>query len=210
VKPKSFAKLLVFINALVPLAVLIYDKSTDHLGADPANYLLQVTGLLAILFLIFSLAITPMRRLTGQNYYSLFRRMLGLYGFFYASCHLLIFIFVFKAGVFADVLADIVKTRNLIGLAAFLLLVPLALTSTAGSIKRLGAKNWKLLHKLVYVSIILAAVHYCLATKTIGTQQKVFTAIITVLLLFRPAAYFWDQAAHRRKAQPARKTEPVA
>ena len=104
-KPKSFAKLLVFINALVPLAVLIYDKSTNRLGADPANYLLQTTGLLALLFLIFSLAITPMRRLTGQNYYSLFRRMLGLYGFFYACCHLLIFIFVFKAGVFANVLA---------------------------------------------------------------------------------------------------------
>jgi DMSO/TMAO reductase YedYZ heme-binding membrane subunit len=199
VKDRAFAKLVVFVNSLVPLGMLIWDKSTDRLGADPANYLIRTTGLLAILFLIFSLAVTPLRRITGQNYYSLFRRMLGLYGFFYAACHLLIFVFVYKGGSVSGVIEETV-TRPFIlyGMIAFLLLVPLALTSTVASIKRLGAKRWKRLHKLVYVSVSLGAIHYCLSYKTLNQQPLVFAGMVAGLLLIRVAFAVIDRVRASR------------
>jgi len=188
-KDPRFPKLVLFTNALVPLALLLWDAYRHQLGTNPIEFVLRTTGMLALIFLLLSLTITPLRKLTGRNYLSHFRRMLGLFAFFYGLLHLSSY-FIFDRslslpGVFRDTFA---RPFILLGMTALLLMVPLALTSTNAMIKRLGAARWKRLHTLVYPSAIAAVIHYYLLVKADTRQPIAFAAVLLLLLAYRAFA----------------------
>ena len=196
-KDPRFAKLVVFVNALVPLALLGWDAYRGQLGANPTEFALRTTGMLALVFLTLSLAVTPLRKLSGKNWLSHFRRMLGLYAFFYTALHLLIYLWRDQAWDLLNVPADTLRRPFILfGMLAFLLMVPLALTSTAAAVKRMGAKNWKRLHMLVYLAATSAVIHYFLRTKVVEPKPVAFILALVVLLAFRAA---WALAAKRRR-----------
>lgn len=158
---------------------------TGDLGVNPAETVQLQTGRWALKFLLISLAITPLRRLTGWNVVIQYRRMLGLFAFFYAAQHFLSY-WAFDLGFsFAAMVGDILKRPFIaLGSAAFLLLVPLAITSTKGWIRRLG-KKWALLHRLVYLSAICAVIHFAWKVKVFTGDPVWYAGALTLLLMFR-------------------------
>jgi sulfoxide reductase heme-binding subunit YedZ len=181
-------KLCVFALSLVPLARIIYAIVFDpiSLGANPAETILHMSGDWVIYFLLITLAITPLRKLTGWNDLIKFRRMMGLYAFFYASVHFLSYIGFDRLFDLSDMAREIVKRPFiLVGFAAFVLLVPLAVTSTRGWVLRLGAARWSALHKAVYPIAILGIVHYWWLVKRDITWPVVFALVLAVLLAYR-------------------------
>jgi methionine sulfoxide reductase heme-binding subunit len=180
-------KVLVWIACLYPLANLIYGAVFASLGPDPTRTITFTTGLATIRLLVISLAITPLRRLSPKlSWLIQFRRLLGLFAFFYASLHLLTYIGLYSYFDVRAIGADIVKRRYVtVGFAAWLLLLPLALTSTKGSIRRLG-KNWQRLHWLVYVAATLGVIHYWWLVKPGVRTPLTITLILAALLLARP------------------------
>lgn len=182
---KRVAKVVVFLAALVPLALLIRATLTGNLGVNPAETIRLETGRWALKFLLISLAITPLRRLTGWNTVIQYRRMLGLFAFFYSSLHLITY-WAFDLGfAFGPMFGDILKRPFItMGFAAFLLMVPLALTSTKGWIRRLG-KQWALLHRLVYAAAICAAIHFAWKVKVFTGDPVIYAVILAILLGFR-------------------------
>ena len=195
---KRWIKVPVFILALVPVALLVRGALTGNLGVNPAETIQLTTGRWALKFLLLSLAITPVRRLTGWNILIQYRRMLGLFAFFYATLHFTAY-WAFDLGfAFGAMVADVVKRPFItMGFAAFLLLIPLALTSTKGWIRRLG-KRWARLHRLVYVAAIFAIVHFAWKVKVFTGDPVIYAAILTALLGFRVV---WALRA-RAKAAP--------
>jgi len=189
--PKSWIaplKLCVFALALVPLARIIYAIVFDpiSLGANPAETILHMSGDWVIYFLLITLAITPLRKLTGWNDLIKFRRMMGLYAFFYASVHFLSYIGFDRLFDLSDMAREIVKRPFiLVGFAAFVMLVPLAVTSTRGWVLRLGGVRWSALHKTVYPIAILGIVHYWWLVKRDITWPVVFALVLAVLLAYR-------------------------
>ena len=178
-------KPVVFIAALVPLALLVYNVLTGHTSANPAEDILLTTGIWAFRFLLTALAITPIRRLTGWNRIIQFRRMLGLFAFFYASVHLLSYFAFDRLFAFGEVLGDIAKRPFItMGMTAYALMVPLALTSTKGWIRRLG-RRWQVLHRLVYFSGAAAALHFIWKVKVVIGEPVYYAAILALLLGFR-------------------------
>jgi sulfoxide reductase heme-binding subunit YedZ len=181
-----FAKLVVLVNSFVPLALLIWDYSQGHLRPDPINFALTTTGMLALVFLLLSLTVTPLRLAIGQNWPSNFRRMLGLIAFTYGCLHLTIYFCFYQNFSLSGTIDDTIRRPFILfGMSALLLMVPLAVTSTAGMVKRLGAKRWKRLHKLVYICATLAVLHYFLLVKADTRKPLVFAAILGILLLIR-------------------------
>ena len=178
-------KILVFLAALVPFALLVRGMLIGGLGVNPAETIQLETGRWALRFLLLSLAVTPVRRLTGWNPVIQFRRMLGLFAFFYALCHFAAY-WSFDLGfASAAMLGDVGKRPFIaLGFAAFLLLLPLALTSTKGWIRRMG-KRWALLHRLVYVAAVLAVIHFALKVKVFTGDPVIYTAVLAALLGFR-------------------------
>jgi sulfoxide reductase heme-binding subunit YedZ len=193
------AKVLVFLGALVPLALLVRGAMTENLGVNPAETIQLETGRWALKFLLLSLAITPLRRVTGWNPIIQFRRMLGLFAFFYATCHFAAY-WSFDLGfAFAAMVGDVLKRPFIaLGFIALLLMLPLALTSTKGWIRRLG-KRWTALHRLVYVSAICAVLHFAWKVKVFTGDPVIYAAVLALLLGFRVA---W---ALRRRASGAPK-----
>jgi len=189
--PKSWIaplKLCVFALELVPLARIIYAIVFDpiSLGANPAETILHMSGDWVIYFLLITLAITPLRKLTGWNDLIKFRRMMGLYAFFYASVHFLSYIGFDRLFDLSDMAREIVKRPFiLVGFAAFVMLVPLAVTSTRGWVLRLGGVRWSALHKTVYPIAILGIVHYWWLVKRDITWPVVFALVLAVLLAYR-------------------------
>ena len=185
-KDINFARFVVFINCLVPLTLLGWDAYHQKLGANPLEFVTRTTGTLTLLFLLISLAVTPVRKLTGIHWLVRFRRMLGLYAFFYGFLHLTTYIWFDK---FFDVRAagqDILKRPFIaVGMFSFFLMIPLAITSTNRMIKRLGGKRWSRLHQLVYVSAIGGVVHYWMLVKADIRQPLIFAAVLAVLLGYR-------------------------
>jgi len=194
-------KPIVFLAALGPVSWLVWAGLTDHLSANPLSDITNETGIWTLRFLCLTLAITPLRRLTGWNTAIKFRRMLGLFAFFYGSLHFLTYVIVdrfagldFTDGVLswatvrnlaASVGADVYKRPFItIGFAALTLMVPLAATSTAGMIRRLGRK-WQTLHRLVYVSATLGVVHYWWLVKADVRSPLLYAVIVALLLGFR-------------------------
>jgi sulfoxide reductase heme-binding subunit YedZ len=180
-----FSKVLLFFAALVPFGLLIRGMLTGDLGVNPAETIQLETGRWALKFLLLSLAVTPVRRITGWNPIIQFRRMLGLFAFFYAVCHFAAY-WSFDLGfAFAAMVGDVGKRPFIaLGFIAFLLLSPLALTSTRGWIRRLG-KRWAALHRLVYVAAVLAVIHFALKVKVFTGDPVIYAAIVAALLGFR-------------------------
>ena len=176
----------VFIAATVPFAWLLFAAFFGDLGTDPVETIAQVTGTSALVCLAATLSITPLRRLTGWNWLVRLRRMAGLFAFFYALLHALDF-FVFDHSLsVASILEDVIEHPwVLFGFTALLLLVPLAVTSTNGWVRRLGGRRWQRLHRIVYLIAPLATAHYFLAVKRDVTWPTVFALVFGVLLLAR-------------------------
>jgi len=182
----KFSKLLIVINCSVPGAIMIYDAFRHQLGVNPVEFALRTTGLLALIFLLLTLCITPLRRLINSNFPSHFRRTLGLYAFWYALAHMMIYFIFDRSLDLNSTIEDIInRPFILLGSLSLLLLIPLAVTSTNGMIKRLGAKRWKMLHKLVYLCAILGVVHYYLLVKADKFQPTIFAIVLCVLLAYR-------------------------
>jgi sulfoxide reductase heme-binding subunit YedZ len=186
-----------FILALLPLAFLIYRALNDDLGANPIETINRYTGDWVLRFLLITLAVTPLRRLTGWNGLLRYRRMLGLFAFFYACVHFLSWAWLDQYFVLADIVRDVAKRPYItVGFASFLMLIPLALTSTNAIIRRLGAKRWQQLHRLVYLIGIGGVVHFLWLVKSDIREPLVYGAVLALLLGFR----LWDR---RRRAPGA-------
>ena len=175
----------IFAAALVPAAALVYAAFTDNLTANPIEYITHTTGKTALTFLIIALSVTPLRRLTGRNEIIRLRRTLGLFAFFYACLHLSTWVVLDWFFDVASMAADVVERPFItMGMTTFLLLLPLAVTSTAGMIRRLG-KRWQRLHRLVYVAAITAIVHFWWVVKADFREPRLWALALSVLLGFR-------------------------
>ena len=199
-KDYRFAKLVVFVNGLIPLALLCWDASRGRLGADPPAFVIQTTGMLALVFLMLSLAVTPLRRATGANWLGHLRKMLGLFAFFYATVHLLGYAWFDKGLDVAAITADTFTRRFIfVGMSAFVIMIPLALTSTSGMVKRLGGRRWRLLHRLAYVAGVLAVIHYWWFVKVDVSLPSTFAVVLAVLLGARLVFHLVDRAKRQRQ-----------
>lgn len=195
-KDIKFYKALVFVNCLVPLALLGWDASRNQLGANPLEFVTRTTGTLTLVFLLLSLAVTPLRKLTGVQWLIRFRRMVGLYAFFYGFLHLLTYVWFDKAFDLTAVPADVARRPFIaVGMLAFFLMVPLAITSTDKMIKRLGGKRWARLHKAAYVAAIGGVLHYYLLVKADTTKPLLFAFALTLLLGYRLFASYQRKKA---------------
>ena len=187
------AKPLVFLLCLLPLAWLAYGAVANQLGANPAEALIRGLGDWALRFLCIALAVTPVRIHTRTPQLARYRRMLGLFVAFYASLHLVAYAWLDMGLDVADIGRDILKRPFiLVGFTAWLLLVPLALTSTNGMVRRLGGKAWRALHRLVYLVAPLALLHFfwMRAGKNDFAEVAVYAVILGALLLDRLSRYF--------------------
>ena len=182
----KFNKFLISLNALIPLAFLGYDAYRGQLGANPLEFFLRTTGVLALIFVVVTLSVSPLRKIFGWNQLIKFRRMLGLYAFFYALIHLITYS-IFDKSLDLRAIADDVWQRPFIavGMLAFTMLVPLAVTSTNGWVKRLGGKNWARLHKLSYVIAVLGVIHFWMIVKSDVFYPALFGIVVAVLLGYR-------------------------
>ena len=181
-----FNKLLISINALIPLALLAFDGYRGRLGANPLEFFLRSTGVLTLVFVLITLSITPLRKIFGWNSLIKVRRMLGLYAFFYATIHLVAYSIFDKSLDIGAIAADVWQRPFIaIGMLAFLMLVPLAVTSTNGMVKRLGGKNWGRLHKLSYVIGVLGVIHFWMIVKSDIFYPAIFAVVLLVLLGYR-------------------------
>jgi DMSO/TMAO reductase YedYZ heme-binding membrane subunit len=198
-----FIKLLILVNGVVPLALLVWDQANNRLGANPQNFLILTTGMMTLVFLVLTMAVTPLRKITGWNWLIQFRRMLGLYAFFYGCLHFLCFFSLDRGFSISSTLTEMVKRKYLIvGSTALIVMIPLAITSTNGMIKRLGGKRWRALHRLAYVAAIAGAIHYYMQVKADVRQPLVFGALLAVLLGWRLVQY-WQQRKRRPTPVPA-------
>lgn len=176
----------VFALSLAPLAWLVYGVFADTLGANPIDVVTDETGTWTLRFLVLTLLVTPLRRWTGWNWLVRFRRMLGLFAFFYGSLHFLTYIWLDQFFALDEIAADIMKRPFItVGFLAFVAMVPLAITSTAGWIRRLGGRGWNLLHRLVYVSAVAGVIHYWWLVKADVSRPARYAAIVVVLLAVR-------------------------
>ncbi|MFQ5760913.1 MAG: sulfite oxidase heme-binding subunit YedZ, partial [Acidiferrobacterales bacterium] len=155
-------KPVLFVLCLVPLAWLVWDGVTNNLGANPVETVRRYTGDWTLRFLLIALTVTPLRRLTGWHVVIRLRRMLGLFAFFYACLHFVSYIWLDQFFMWDAIIEDILDRPYItVGVASFLLLIPLAVTSTNGMVRRLGARRWQRLHQLVYVIGVLGVIHFC-------------------------------------------------
>lgn len=184
----KFYKILIFVNSAVPLSLLGWDAYFGNLGANPIEYFLRTTGVLTLVFLLLSLLITPLRKIFGWNQLIRYRRMIGLFAFFYGAVHLMTYS-VFDKSFRIGAIVDDVWERPFIafGMAAFIMLIPLAVTSTNGMIKRLGGKNWQRLHRLAYLAGIAGVVHFFMIQKSDYFYPVIFGVVLVVLLGYRLA-----------------------
>jgi sulfoxide reductase heme-binding subunit YedZ len=180
-------KFLVFPACLVPLGVLVYHGLTSNLGPDPVATITHTTGFWTLYFLLITLAVTPLRRITPRlNWLIRFRRMLGLFAFFYGTLHLLTYVWLFSGWSVPTMLHDIAKRPFItMGMLGWACLLVLAATSTAWAIRKLGGKRWQLLHRLIYVAAIAGVIHYWWIVKHgVLTPWRV-TAVLVILLSAR-------------------------
>jgi sulfoxide reductase heme-binding subunit YedZ len=192
-----------YIAGMLPAVWYFYLGLTDQLGADPQNMLERALGLWALRFLVAGLAITPLRRLGGPSLLR-YRRTVGLLAFYYACLHLTVYMVLDQGLDFAAIWADIVKRPYItVGMLAFVLLVPLAITSNNAMIRRLGSR-WNRLHKLVYVASAAGAIHFIMLVKAWPPEPLIYAGLVTVLLLFRAVTALIKRS--RRAPAPARAT----
>jgi methionine sulfoxide reductase heme-binding subunit len=195
----------IYIVGLMPAGWYFYLGITDQLGADPQNTLERLLGLWALRFLILSLAVTPLRRLGGPSLIR-YRRALGLLAFYYASLHLSVYLLLDQGLDLAAIWADIVKRPYItVGMFAFAVLVPLAVTSNNAMIRRLGGAAWQRLHRLVYVAAAAAAIHFVMVVKAWPPEPLIYAGIVAILLLFR----LWQYVQKKLRRKPRERSAPV-
>jgi methionine sulfoxide reductase heme-binding subunit len=182
----TFPKLLVVINALIPLVLLLSDLYRKRVGPNPLEFATRTTGMLTLVFLCLALAVTPLRKIFGVNALVRFRRMLGLFAFFYGSLHLLTYVWFDRQFHLLSTIEDIGRRPFILaGMTAFVCMVPLAITSTNRMVKRLGGKTWARLHRLVYFAAIAGVIHFWMLVKSDTSLPLTFAFIVLFLLGYR-------------------------
>ena len=207
----KWTKVVLFLVCLVPFDYLAWsiwqsyrDPDPKYLTANPIQYITHFTGDWTLQFLLITLMITPLRGLLNQPKLTRFRRMLGLFAFFYVCLHLATWIWLDKMFVLADLWADVIKRWYItLGMAAVLGLIPLAVTSTAGWVRRMGYKRWQKLHRTVYACATLGVIHYYMSVKSDVRWPLAYGAVLAVLLGYRV------RAAMKKPSRPAPKRAPV-
>jgi methionine sulfoxide reductase heme-binding subunit len=181
-------KPLVFLSCLVPLARLAWKGFAGSLGANPIEVITHSTGDWTLIFLLVTLSVTPLRKVTAQLWLIRFRRMFGLFSFFYLTLHFLTYIWLDKFFDIHEMLADIAKRKFItVGFSGFILLVPLAITSTQGWIRRLGGRRWRRLHHLIYLAAIAGVIHYYWLVKADVRKPLQYAVVLSLLLGYRLA-----------------------
>jgi methionine sulfoxide reductase heme-binding subunit len=188
---RRVAKTLLFAACLIPFLGLLLDAARANLGANPIDKITDVTGTWTLRFVMITLAVTPVRRLSGWNGIIKARRMVGLFAFFYGTMHMLTYVVLDQFFGWSYILADVAKRPYItMGALGFTLMIPLAITSTAGWIRRLGGRRWALLHRLIYVTGIAGVIHYLWLVKSDTSRPLTYASILITLLAIR-AWYAW-------------------
>jgi len=194
-------KVFVFLFCLIPLIRLGWRFYQHALGANPIEVITHATGDWTIRFLLITLSVTPLRKLLKQPWLIRFRRMFGLFAFFYVCLHFLTYIWLDKFFDFHEIWADVLKRKFItVGFTGFILLIPLAITSTAGWIRRLGGKRWQALHRLIYVSATAGVIHYLWLVKADKTKPLEYGFLLLILLGYRMA--IWLNSKNSSPAAP--------
>lgn len=205
----KWTKVAVFVACLVPLAILLWRGFHNNLTANPIEFITHTTGDWTMRFLIMSLAISPLRKLLRQPLLIRYRRMLGLFAFFYVCLHFSTWIGLDKWFNWTEMWKDVQKRRFItVGFAGFMLLIPLAVTSTAGWIRRLGGKRWQLLHRLVYITAILGVIHYFWLVKSDITKPLQYAVLVGILLCWRAGEWLYNRR-YKPAPRPLRRETPV-
>jgi sulfoxide reductase heme-binding subunit YedZ len=201
----KWAKIIVFSLSSVPLLVIIWRGFHNNLTANPVEFLQHKTGDWTLRFLIFTLCVTPFRKVLNLPELIRFRRMLGLFAFFYASLHFLTYLGPDQSFNFGGMLKDVIKRPFItVGFTAFVLLVPLVITSTAAWVRRLGGKRWQALHRSVYLCAILGVIHYYWLVKSDVREPLFYGFLVGILLLWR-----FTEWLTRRRAAALAHTAPI-
>ncbi len=209
-KVDRFTKTVVLLNCSVPITLLAWDAWGGRLGANPVNFAIHTTGILALIFLLLSLTVTPVSRIMGWGWLGQFRRMFGLCAFFHALLHFLIYFGLDRALSVGDTVSEVLKRPYLmIGMVALVLMVPLAATSTDRMIKRLGPARWKALHRLAYVAAAAGALHFYMLVKADIRRPVAFAAALGVLLLYRLIAHYRQVRTGTRRYRTTVTTAPA-
>jgi len=199
----NLLKTAIFAACLVPLGQLVYYGWTDNLSANPIEFITRFTGSGALLLLLVTLGVTPLRKITGWNEAIKFRRTLGLFAFFYASLHFSTYMVLDHFFDFQAIIKDVLKRPYVTaGFTGFVLMIPLAITSTAGMIRRLG-KRWQLLHRLVYVVAIAGVVHFYWLVKADIRRPAQYGSVLAILLGYRLVAKWAPFIGERLSSKPA-------
>jgi len=194
----QFAKTVIFINSLIPLSLLLWDLYFKKVGPNPLEFVTRTTGMLTLVFLLLTLSITPLRKIFGVNDLVKARRMIGLFAFFYGALHLLTYVWFDQFFNLRSIVSDVTQRRFiLVGMTAFLLMVPLAITSTNKMVKRLGGKTWARLHRLVYVAALLGVLHFWMLVKSDVRLPLTFGFILALLLAHRLAVKYFPTQPHQ-------------
>lgn len=182
----KFNKILISINAFVPLILFTWDGFRGNFGANPVEFFLRTTGTLTLILLLITLAVSPLRKIFGWNSLIKYRRMLGLYAFFYGCLHVITYSIFDKSLDIAAIVTDTFQRPFIaVGMLAFTMMIPLAITSTNSMIKKMGGKRWANLHRLIYVIAISGVIHFYLIVKSDIFYPALFGIILTILLSYR-------------------------
>jgi len=182
----KWTKVVVFLACLVPFGILVWEILNQQTGANPVQFVEHALGDWTLRFIVFTLAVTPLRKKLRLPQLIRFRRMLGLYAFFYACMHFTSYLWLDKYFMWRDIWADLYKRTYIIaGFTGFILLVPLAITSTAGWIRRLGGRRWQRLHRLIYVTAIAGVIHYYWLVKSDERKPLFYGFLVAILLAWR-------------------------
>jgi methionine sulfoxide reductase heme-binding subunit len=199
-------KIAIFLAALIPLERLAWKALHGGLGANPIEVITHSTGDWTLRLVLVTLAVTPLRRLTGQYWLIGIRRMVGLFAFFYGTLHFTTYIWLDKFFDVHEMVKDIAKRPFItIGFSAFVLMIPLAATSTAWSIRRLGGKNWQRLHRLIYLTGILGVIHYFWLVKADKRKPLEYGAVLFILLLYRLGVWLYEKRKKLAIFTPSRR-----
>jgi sulfoxide reductase heme-binding subunit YedZ len=182
----QFFKALIFFNALIPLMIMLWDFARGQVSVNPVELSIRTFGVLTLIFVLLTLCVTPLRKLLGWGFLIKYRRMLGLFAFFYGCLHLLAYIGFDRSWSIGSTVADVIKRPFIaVGMVSFLLLIPLAITSTDKMLRRIGAKRWLKLHKLIYLIAIGGVVHFYMIVKSDVFWPVIFALVAALLLGYR-------------------------
>ncbi|HVA95084.1 MAG TPA: protein-methionine-sulfoxide reductase heme-binding subunit MsrQ [Candidatus Dormibacteraeota bacterium] len=202
----KWTKVVLFLVCLIPAGMLIRDFFTGGLGGNPTQFLEHATGDWTLRFLAITLSVSPLRKIFRLPQLIRFRRMLGLFAFFYVCCHFTIYLCLDQVLDFHSVLKDVIKRPFItVGFTGFVLMIPLAITSTAGWIRRLGGRRWRMLHRAIYLSAVAGVVHYYWMVKSDVHLPLEYAGVISVLLGWRLFDWYTNHAPRTATAEAAHK-----